>query len=45
MLMAHEAHRNMREHYSYDKRKPGEQVEKPKLMLPHEMMRKRFFGS
>ena len=43
-LLAHELHKNMRDHYYYDLRKPGETVEKPKMPMAHELMRKKFFG-
>jgi len=40
-LMAHELHKNMREHYYFDKRAPGEKVDKPKGEAPWDVMRKR----
>ena len=43
-LMAHEAHKNMRDHYYYDKRTPGDPMPKPKVPMPMDVIRNKFFG-
>lgn len=44
MLMAHELHKSMRDHYYYDVRAPGEKVEKPKATMPWDRYREKFFN-
>ncbi|MDE2105974.1 MAG: hypothetical protein KGL39_52615 [Patescibacteria group bacterium] len=43
-LMAHELHKNMREHYYFDMKNPDEQSKAEKPKAPWDAAREKFFG-